>query len=164
MTILVCPLEAVERLVRERGPSHVISLLSPGAAPPVLPPGPVRLHLAFNDIAAPQEGLIHPDADHVQALLAFARTWDRAAPLLVHCWAGVSRSTAGGYILACLRDGAGAEAALAQRLRGAAPYATPNPLLVALGDEALDRRGAMVRAIAAIGRGADTAFGAPFAF
>ena len=37
----------------------------------------------------------------VRTLLSFVRAWDRASPLVFHCWAGVSRSTAAAYISAC---------------------------------------------------------------
>ena len=58
----------------------------------------------------------------------------------------------------CIRD----RDEWAARLRDAAPTATPNPLIVAHADRLLDRGGAMVRAVEAIGRGAETDWGAPF--
>ncbi|WP_421931818.1 tyrosine phosphatase family protein [Phenylobacterium sp.] len=154
MTIIVCPLSAVEGVVQTRSPTHVISLLSPGASPPelALPPGR-RLHLAFNDIATPSDGLVAPNEAHLISLLAFLETWDRRSALLIHCWAGISRSTAVGYVSACLRGGVGVEVVIAARLREVAPFATPNPLVIALADRLLQRGDAMVRAIKAIGRG-----------
>ena len=35
-----------------------------------------------------------PDDEHVERLVDFVRGWDRAAPLVIHCYAGISRSTA----------------------------------------------------------------------
>lgn len=61
-----------------------------------------------------------------------------------------------------VRSGGGEEVALADALRSAAPFATPNRRLVALADAALDRQGRMVEAVAAIGRGAETSTGATF--
>ncbi|HTI67347.1 MAG TPA: hypothetical protein VL460_07345 [Caulobacteraceae bacterium] len=163
MTILVCPLAHADALCRDRGATHAVSLLAGAAEPPDFAlPAERRLHLRFNDIAQPTEGLVAPNAAHIAALLAFLASWNGRSPLLVHCWAGVSRSTAAAFAAACLREGAGGEPAMAQRLRAAAPFATPNPLIVALADEALGRGGAMVRAIAAIGRGVDTGVGRPF--
>lgn len=162
MTIIISPLdEAVEACVAHDA-THIVSLLAPPATAPHFPGGAERLLLAFNDIVEPRDGLVAPDAGHIARLLQFLQTWDRRSPLLIHCWAGVSRSTAVGYIAAGLRDGPGSEIDLAQRLRERAPYATPNRLIVALADEALGRNGAMSAAIAAIGRGAETSKGAPF--
>jgi len=166
MTLLVCPLSQVDSARALHRPSHLISLLSP-TSPAEAWPAPetdeTQLRLAFHDIAEPREGLLAPDAALVARLLEFAADWDGARPMLVHCWAGVSRSTAAAFIIACQRAPTRSEVEIAQALRRAAPYATPNPLLVRLADTALNRDGRMPAAILAIGRGADTAEGALFA-
>jgi predicted protein tyrosine phosphatase len=95
-------------------------------------------------------------------LLAFFRDWDRAAPMVVHCWAGISRSTAAAYIAACALGPERDEDEVADVLRSVAPSATPNARLVALADAALGRRGRMICAIDRIGRGADAFEGTPF--
>lgn len=160
--LIVSPLEASEETARARRPSHVVSLSAPGAAAPLLAGDHRRLALVFNDIAEPREGLTPPTATDIQTLLDFAADWDGARPMLIHCWAGVSRSTAAAYVVACARSNPGREAETAARLRSAAPFATPNPLMIALADALLRRDGAMTRAIAAIGRGAETGLGAVF--
>lgn len=160
MRLIVSPLPQVERLLAAHRPSHLVTLASPGAEAAF--EAEHRLDLRFNDIAAPREGLVAPSLEHVEALLAFAQGWRGARPLLVHCWAGVSRSTAAAYVVACARTAPGREGEWVARLRDAAPTATPNPLIVALADRLLDRGGAMVRAVEAIGRGAETDWGAPF--
>ncbi len=164
MTVIVCPLPHVVTLAAERSPSHVLSLLGPTLDPPLFegPAAPRRLHLIFNDIIEPADGLLLPEATHIDELLAFGRGWDRDAPMLIHCWAGISRSTAAAYILACDRFGPGREGLLAKRLRAASPTATPNRLMIELADAALRRDGAMSRAIAHIGRGESAEEGAPF--
>lgn len=163
MKLIVAPLHDVADLVARHRPSHLISLASPGHVDALMADAPPhRLDLRFNDIAAPREGLTPPSEADVAALLAFAASWDGARPLLIHCWAGVSRSTAAAYVLACARSAPGREADWAKRLRTAAPTATPNPLIVTLADRHLSRDGAMIRAVAAIGRGTETAWGAPF--
>jgi predicted protein tyrosine phosphatase len=53
-----------------------------------------HLCLYLHDISAPLEGHIMPAVRHVARLLNFVRDWDRVAPLVVHCYAGISRSTA----------------------------------------------------------------------
>lgn len=164
MTLIVCPLSEVEALAAERAPSHVLSLLGPALDPPSLVnlEPDRRLRLLFNDIIEPAEGLILPSADHIAELITFGRGWDRQAPMLVHCWAGISRSTAAAYILACDRAGPGREGLLAKRLREASPIATPNPLMIELADAALRRDGAMSAAIRRIGRGETAEVGIPF--
>jgi predicted protein tyrosine phosphatase len=163
MTLLVCPLSQVETARALHRPSHLVSLLSPTSAAETWPVADGRrLRLAFHDIAELREGLTAPDAALVARLLDFASGWDAARPMLVHCWAGVSRSTAAGFIIACQRAPGRSERDIAQALRAAAPYATPNPLMVGLADAALGRAGRMSAAVAQIGRGADTVEGALF--
>jgi len=98
----------------------------------------------------------------MEQLLAFIRAWDRQAPLLFHCWAGISRSTAAAYIAACALAPDRDEAELARALRAASPSATPNAHFVALADDLLNRQGRMIEAIRAIGRGAEAMEGSPF--
>ncbi|MDE3115773.1 MAG: tyrosine protein phosphatase, partial [Pseudomonadota bacterium] len=112
-----------------------------------------HLQLAVNDVADPAFGEVPPGAHHIERLLSFGRDWSGDAPMLVHCWAGISRSTAAAYILLCDRFGAGCESEVAKALRFRAPHAFPNALMVRLADEALDRQGRMIGAVEALGRG-----------
>lgn len=163
MKLIVAPLHEVAELAARHQPSHLISLGSPGHVDAALTyTSSHRLDLRFNDIVEPRVGLTPPTEADVVALLDFAASWDGARPMLVHCWAGVSRSTAAAYVIACARSEPGKEAAWAEHLRAAAPTATPNPLIVSLADRLLTRGGAINRAIAAIGRGAETAWGKAF--
>jgi predicted protein tyrosine phosphatase len=73
--------------------------------------------------------------------------------MVVHCRAGISRSTAAAFIALCATRPDREERAIARALRAASVYATPNPRLVALADELLGRDGRMIAAIAAIGAG-----------
>jgi hypothetical protein len=74
-----------------------------------------------------------------------SRCCRRTGPILIHCLAGVSRSTAAALIaLALVADGREAEAA--RRLREAAPHASPNRRIVMLADRLLGRRGRLVLA------------------
>jgi predicted protein tyrosine phosphatase len=164
MTLLVCPLSQVETARALHRPSHLISLLSPSSVDGAWPVsvGDAHLRLTFHDIARARKGLVAPNAAKVAQLLDFAAEWDAARPMLVHCWAGVSRSTAAAFVIACQRAPERSERDIAQALRVVAPYATPNPLVVSLADAALGRAGRMSAAIAEIGRGADTFEGALF--
>lgn len=155
MRLIGCPALTFADVCGECSPSHIVLLASPGSAPPEAPPGPRLLSLAFNDIEAERPGLVPPRSADVEAILAFGRSWEGGSPLLASCQAGVSRSTAALFVIACDRRPDLPEAVIADQLRAAAPCATPNPLLVSLADRILGRRDRMIRAVAAIGRGAD---------
>lgn len=152
--LLVCPAGAAMDLCRRERPSHVMSLVSPGDPVPDLAT-PERLVLVFNDIVAPRAGLVPPVRRDIDRLIAFARGWDGTRPLLVHCGAGISRSAAAAFAIACDRWDDVPEREVAAALRAASPHATPNALMVALADAALGRAGRMIEAARAIGRGAD---------
>jgi len=146
------------------GASHVVTLINVTTAverPPSIAPDR-HLFIGVSDIVETQDGHILPGEDHVRCLLAFAGTWDQQRPMLIHCWAGISRSTAAAFITLCSLRPERNEAALALALREASPSATPNARLVAVADDILGRNGRMVDAIAAIGRGADAFEGTPF--
>jgi len=163
-TLHVSPLSKLDATVAACGASHLVSLINL-ATPVERPPGIAEgrhLFLGMSDISQPTEGHVLAGREHVERLVAFVRGWDRAAPLVIHCWAGISRSTAAAYITACALAPARDEDAAADALRLASPSATPNARLVALADELLGRGGRMVRAIRRIGRGADAFEGTPF--
>jgi predicted protein tyrosine phosphatase len=162
--ITVCPLRHAHDQVQLIGAAKAISILSPDSVFPDFETLKMddHLRLSFNDIAIATPGLSAPGAHDMQKLLSFFRMWDKSQPMLIHCWAGISRSTAAAYIATCLFQPQADEFHLAQRLRQASPSATPNPMLIALADEALGREGRMRRAVAEIGRGADAFEGLPF--
>jgi len=164
MRIVVAPLHEVDEAVARWRASHVVSLASPGAETATVNEPTAWLRLTFHDIAEARPELSPPVASDVARLLAFAGEWaaQGTAPLLIQCWAGVSRSTAAAYVVACALEGEGREVDAAQRLREVAPFATPNPLIVALADAQLARDGRMVEAITGIGRGAETSMGRTF--
>jgi predicted protein tyrosine phosphatase len=160
MKLIICPLAELETALAAT-PSHALSLISPDMETPNIRTAH-RLILRFHDISVPQEGLTPPSPADIENLIAFARSWHGPAPLLAHCWAGISRSTASAYIIACLHHPPGTERDLALRLRLAAPEATPNRLMIALADDILQRGGRMSQAIAEIGRGREAGCGALF--
>ena len=84
----------------------------------------------MDDITDHIEGYVAPAEAHVGDLLRFVRAWDRAAPLVVHCYAGISRSTAGAFVTACALNPQRDEATIARALRDASPTATPNIRIV----------------------------------
>ena len=163
--IHVCPLAQVPDKVRESGARTLLTLINKGTrVPRPAAIAPERhLFVAMSDIVVAQDGHILPADEHVEDLLAFVRAWDQAEPLLIHCWAGVSRSTAAAYIAACALSETRCEDEIARTLRQRSPTATPNALMVSVADRLLRRDGRMIAAVAAIGRGEDCLEGVPFA-
>jgi predicted protein tyrosine phosphatase len=155
--IVVCPLNAVEAQIARHGASHLVSLLGPEhmIETPASISAERHLRLSLHDISMPMEGYTAPGEEHVMHLVEFIRAWDRAAPMIIHCWAGISRSTAAAFTAQCIFHPERAELELAQQLRSASPVATPNRLIVAGADAILGREGRMCAAIEAIGRGAN---------
>jgi predicted protein tyrosine phosphatase len=162
--IHVCPLSRLPQTAETSGAQSLVTLIDEGT--PVKRPTRIAAekHLAIilSDISVETFGHTLPNDFHVEKLLAFVRRWDQTAPLLIHCFAGVSRSTAAALIAACAvlphRD----EAEIALAVRKNSPTATPNPRLVALADKMLGRKGRMVAAIARIGRGMQCSEAIPF--
>jgi len=154
--IFVCSLSAVDTTILEKQPSHLISLLDEASmiSTPEAIEAENHLKLALNDISAPMTGYETPGQVHVERLVKFIQAWPQTSPLLIHCWAGISRSTAAAFITLCINNPGEDENNLAQLLRYASPSATPNKLIVHLADNILGRSGRMVEAIEGIGRGA----------
>lgn len=158
--IIVSPLSQLNNLMELHEPGHVVTLTS--AEIPDLPFCTQRLCVTFNDIVEPRDELVLPSEAHIEQLLDFARNWDQSRPLLIHCYAGISRSTACAYIVALALNPHLKETLLAQKLRQLSASATPNMRLISLADAILERKGRMEAAIQAIGRGAEAFEGEPF--
>jgi predicted protein tyrosine phosphatase len=162
--IIVGPLSKVQPLIDEHGVRHVVTLLAPDT-PHDMPSGIAadrHLKLYFHDIVQAMDGHVPPSAADAERLIGFLQDWDRKDPMLIHCWAGISRSTAAAFTALCMFRPQADEMALAQELRDASPSATPNRLIVSLTDAVLGRNGRMVKAVESIGRGADAFEGTPF--
>ena len=168
-TIHICSLKLVDKVASDIRPTHILSLLggiTPFPATPVGIDPANHLKLTLSDIAEPQEGMITPAADHVSEVIDFGRRWASQSngkrPLLVHCFAGISRSTASALAIACALRPHISEAAFAQALRAASASAQPNALMVQHADELLARGGRIVSAVETIGSGEFTQAGPPF--
>lgn len=162
--IIVGPLNQVQPLIDAHDVSHVVTMLAPDT-PHDAPRGIAterHLRLYFHDIVQHMDGHVPPKAADAERLIAFLKGWDREKPMLIHCWAGISRSTAAAYTALCLFRPQADEEELAWELRDASPSATPNRLIVSFTDHILGRDGRMVKAIEKIGRGADAFEGTPF--
>jgi predicted protein tyrosine phosphatase len=162
--IHVCSLALLHKTVEDTGARHVVSLIGDEAS--VDRPSAItaenHLRLRLHDISAPLDGYIMPEEVHIADLISFVRRWERRAPLVVHCYAGISRSTASAYASVCALNPRRDEESIALALRRASPTATPNIRIVSLADRLLGRQGRMVAAIEMIGRGEFASEAVPF--
>jgi predicted protein tyrosine phosphatase len=162
--IHVCSLARLHATVEEIRASHVVTLLKDSHL--VVRPDAIaadrHLILGMDDICEPIDGYVCPAEEHVGDLVRFVRRWPRTAPLVVHCYAGISRSTAAAFISACVLNPHRDENDIAWSIRRASPSAMPNRRLVALADRVLGRNGRMVAAVEAIGTGVSAFEGIPF--
>jgi predicted protein tyrosine phosphatase len=162
--IHVCSLAALPATVEATGATHILTVM--GNISKVQRPSSVseanHLMISMDDINEPAEGFVAPSGQHIEQVLAFVRKWDRAAPLVIHCYAGISRSTASAFMTACALNPHRDEASIARQIRAASPSAWPNRLIVTLADRALGRQGRMIRALDEIGPGNMTTEGRPF--
>ena len=137
-------------------PSHIISIMDPGAIYQI-PAGPgliSHIKIGAHDVVMDQNGLsaayTAPSPQHAGQIIEFAQSWDRRGNIIVHCTAGVSRSTATALVILATTS-PGLEIPIARLLRERAPWAAPNLRIVGLADELLGRRGALVRALSSMG-------------
>lgn len=134
--------------------THVLSILDPGFPEPEVfqeyDPHH-RLTLRFHDIIGPWPGWQAPEPHDVEDLIAFGGELDAAGGtlqhLLVHCHAGISRSTAALATLLTRHTPVGEEAGIFARLREIRPQAWPNSRMVGFADELLGRDGRLVAAL-----------------
>jgi predicted protein tyrosine phosphatase len=162
--IHVCSLAALPATVEATGARHILTVM--GNVSKVTRPASVleanHLLISMDDITEPAEGFVVPSETHITQALTFIRGWDRAAPMVIHCYAGISRSTASAFMAACALNPHRDESAIAQQIRAASPCAFPNRLIVTLADRVLGREGRMVRALDEMGPGNMTIEGQPF--
>ena len=151
MTIYVSSLADMPHLVGQFRVRDLVSIIQPSAQPPT-PAGvdPARHHRCpVHDIVEAKPGEVRPEVSHIEEVIRFLRTWDGEAPLLIHCHAGVSRSTAVALIAHVLQTGDPRRSATA--LREASTYAWPNRRIVALADSILGLDGELIEARESMG-------------
>ena len=162
--IHVCSLARLYATVEETRARHVVTLLR--LVDRVQWPRHIvpehHLILSVDDIVDHAEGYTVPAEEHVGRLIDFARAWDRTTPMVVHCFAGISRSTGAAFTAACALNPKRDEAEIARAIRSASPTAQPNARIVGIADRLLNRNGRMVRAVEALGPGAIASEGEPF--
>jgi predicted protein tyrosine phosphatase len=139
------------------GITHVLSIRGPnGADPPAFAEfGPHRrLVLRFHDVIEPLPDQGGPTRADVESLLAFGREVGETpdAHLLVHCHAGVSRSTAAATLIMMQANPGWSASAALEAVAALRPRAWPNLLILEIGEALLRRDGEIIAAVGDIYR------------
>jgi predicted protein tyrosine phosphatase len=155
-SLSICGVMELPEKVKAFSPTHVISIQDPDDDPQAFASSVAVLRLAFWDIAVARS-LIHnalklkpeddfPGRHHAEAILDFGRGIPSEGRLLIHCMAGISRSTAAAFMLVC-QHRRGDERRALQFIKVLRPQAEPNAILVAHADAILGADGRMIAAL-----------------
>jgi predicted protein tyrosine phosphatase len=149
MTIALTSEWGVPNAVREFRPHKLITLLEP----PCDLPTPVgiepadHLRIAIHDIIEANPLAVCPEPPHIERLLKFGEAWIPPERLLLHCAAGISRSSAA-LILLLVQKNPGRERRVVEHVRERATHVRPNTRIIELGDDALGCDGRLIQAVA----------------
>lgn len=159
----VCPWSEVRTVAGRVRPSHVVSLLDPEEWPETPDGVPAERHhrVGVYDYAERMPGLVVPEEEHVRGLIDFLRGWDARTPILIHCWAGISRSTASALIALSLHN-PGREHQAARAIRLQSPIASPNRRIIQIADGLLGLQGRLIEAVAQMGPSSSSWVNQPF--
>jgi predicted protein tyrosine phosphatase len=153
--LTVCGIEELT-LHGARGVTHVLSILDPDHPDPEAFQNFGEHHrtlLRFHDEIEPRPGIVLPAREHVEQIVAFGRSLadtahaGRQGHLLVHCHAGISRSTAAMATLLAQVYPERDEASVFARVLTMRPKAWPNSRMIGYADEMLGRNGRMLQAL-----------------
>ena len=149
--ITICGVSELEGEARSGRHTHVVSIWGKdegaSASRLVAKLFPhASLHLAFFDDVS-MEAPWGPSEQDIRMILAFGERLGPEDRLLVHCLAGVSRSSACAFSLACQCTDPGDEARVLALLRANRPFIMPNTLIVRYADALLGRGRRMVEAV-----------------
>ena len=153
--IIIASRSVASRHLMSRSRSRAIACLVSIGEPGEQPPSGYqriarRLRLEFADADVETAEAPCATADDIRRLVGFAATVATApGKTLIHCQAGISRSTAAAYIVLAVILGPGREAEALEAMLAAAPLASPNRWMVQLADDALGRGGRLLAALSA---------------
>ena len=148
--LTICGLDELDEH-SARGVSHILSILDPGWPEPkafwAFDPH-LRTTLHFHDAIVAAPGIVLPQRENVEAILAFGRdVGDDLRHLLIHCHAGISRSTAAMLMILAQAFPRESEHAIVDRLVRIRPQAWPNSLMIEYADDLLGREGRLMAAV-----------------
>lgn len=148
---IICGIPELTSHARSRV-THVISIIDPAEPEPLAfadyPPHD-RLTLRFDDVIEPIPGYAPPMPEHMDQLLRFGREIGAEAlqTLLIHCHAGVSRSTASATALLLQAFPELSAGEVLDHIGQVRPQAWPNSRMIGFADEQLGRGGMLIAAL-----------------
>jgi predicted protein tyrosine phosphatase len=148
----ICRACDLASLAAELRPHRILSIAEPGfrnATPVGIHPDRHH-HLNFDDIVEPMPGYLEPSEHHVARIIQLAGELSDRDRILVHCQAGISRSSAAALIILSARN-PGHERAIARRLREEGPWFFPNRLMLDLADRLIGRGPVLTAALGSMG-------------
>ena len=134
--LTVCGKNQVRKVVKRFAATHLLSLVDPEDRMPT----PHRIarenHLSvkFDDVEEPDLPYA-PTAPDIEQIIRWIDRLPDNARLVIHCTAGVSRSTAVAFALLCQCFG------VERRLLEIRPQASPNALITAFLDDLFEMKG-----------------------
>lgn len=162
--ISVCARDEVPAIAG-RGITHLLSIDKPDEPTPTpeVYDG-VHWHVQFDDIVSQAEAeefdATLPEIEDIRQVLDYAdcclqSSHTQPVHLLVHCQAGISRSTAAAYAMVSQMLGEGREQDALEHLFDIRPEASPNKLVVKHADAILNRNGKLLEALESLQRERD---------
>jgi predicted protein tyrosine phosphatase len=155
-SLAICGVSELDSKISRFTPSHIVSITDPGDDEIQFAPEMPVLRLSFFDVHAelrkvggkPVRQKVDdiPSIRHAEAIIEFGRGMPAGSKVLIHCWAGISRSTAAAFLLICMHR-PGDEYSAFQFLKALRPQAQPNRLIVKYADKLLNAGGRMLAAI-----------------
>ena len=153
MNLVICSHDRASHLLQrdiEGRIRHVVSIRDPDVEPPdgLREHAARRIELLFHDVHRDSEREVAPKRADIERLVEFCAAIDDSGDTLIHCRAGIGRSTGAAYVLLCMRHGSGGEQAAIEELCAitADRLIIPNRELIRHADAILDRGGAMLAA------------------
>jgi predicted protein tyrosine phosphatase len=98
-----------------------------------------RLERQFDDVSYPNQYYMAPTREDVEAILEFAKSFNDESRVLVHCVAGISRSTAAASLVMMQAHPNMTAAEVFTEIVRIRPQAVPNILMLKHGGHILDR-------------------------
>ena len=148
--IYICSIIDMPEYVAAHQPERLVSLVSQHDQPETPPQIESNDHLRLNIADVEDSTAIDaPRGQDIARLVTFVRESAPSDSILFHCIAGISRSPAAALI-AMVLDSDGMESEAVTILKGAAPYVSPNRLMIELADTYLGRDRRLVKATNAL--------------
>lgn len=147
--LVITDWDGAGKFLKENQADWAMSFGNPKTFPPRgLPDRTLRLEFfdIRHDVVHNGKKLVGPNRQHVESIIEFCHKID-GGTVLVHCMAGISRSTAAAVILMAMKMGPGHEADAMRVVYEARHCATPNRTMIEIADQLLARDGALIDAV-----------------